>query len=314
MRKPLGMSRFCQVRRPMACGLALALFFLLLLPGPGARGEVPAAAMREAAPRSVAMLLLRGPLPSLRPEVIRGRRDALFPGDADELGPVAARDGRPWPILVQLGGEVLFVMQIEAPIPAPNLSAVTAASPWWPEAAQAVDAHRAHLVIGPLELPMAEVASAVASARRVTRLAAIVAAEAGPAAIGVLWTNAGLLHPAAPFVDQARAPLPLQLWIDMQPLPGARRGETGFVTRGLRALIGRELRLEPNGLVPVAGLARRGLNVAAYLLNGGGAALRDGDTIGTSMDERMRIRVLQDPALGGPIYSLTVESVAGGRR
>lgn len=272
--------------------------------------------MKEAAivGRALAVVLLRHPIPTFGPEVIRGRRGALFPEDSEVMEPIAARDGTAWPMLVLQGGEMLTVMQIQAPMPAPELAARAAAAYWWPQAAAAVGAHRVHLVIAPLGPPAPGVAGAVASARRVTRLAAILTAEAGPAAIGVLWSSSGTLFPAQSFVEHARQPSPMSVWVDMRPMSGVRRGEIGIVTRGLRSLVGRELRLEPTALVPSVVLAQRGLDVAAYLLTGGGEALRSGDTIGTSAEELMRIREADDPALGGSIYTLTVESAGGGRR
>lgn len=266
------------------------------------------------ADRPLAMVLLHHPIPASGSEAIVARWRSLFPEDPEDMQLAAPGVGNAWPLLMVQGGELLTVMQMEAPMPGPELAARAAAAYWWPQAGAAVAAHRAHLVVAPIGSPASDAAGAVASARRVTRLAAALAAAAGPAAIGVLWAGSGTLWPVSGFVELARRPSPLSIWVDIRLLQGQRQGEVGVATRGLRPLVGRELRLEPTALLPPAELAQRCLDIASYLLSGGGAALRDGDTIGTSPEELLHIRAAEDPALGGPVYVLTAEKVPGGRQ
>ena len=78
------------------------------------------------------------------------------------------------------------------------------------------------------------------------------------------------------------------------------------VTKGLQAFVGREIEFQPSTLPPVT-IADRVIGTSLYLLSRG-PVLQDGNTLGVSAQERIRVVFAkQGRRAGVPVAKLTLE-------
>jgi hypothetical protein len=244
-------------------------------------------------------LVLRRPLQSLDPAALARHLATVLSGAGPEAAQLVSTE---WPVMLQLGPEMLVAMRVEAPLP--GVEELAAGAWWWPEAAAVLQGHAAHLILWAMGAEKPGLAG-IAAARSVTRFTAALAAAVGEEVLAVVWGASGALWSPAQFVAAAGQALPVMLWVRIDLVPGASAAEVGAATRGLRAFLDRELRLEPTALLAPAQVVQRCQGLATYLL--GGATVQEGDTIGIDTEERIRLRRDEDAALGGPVLSLTVE-------
>jgi hypothetical protein len=89
---------------------------------------------------------------------------------------------------------------------------------------------------------------------------------------------------------------PYQLWVGLHPKhENADNGdEMGCVSRGLAAFVGREISIDPVPDVSMETIFARAAGVVCYLLECGDV-LSDGDTVGISASEKIRISVHDAP-------------------
>ncbi|WP_203070463.1 DUF4261 domain-containing protein [Falsiroseomonas ponticola] len=233
----------------------------------------------------------------------------LGPARASLLGDGAQAAGER--MLLRLDGRIFVIMRIDRPVPDGSIEAAAAQAYWWPEAGQAIRRQAAHLIVAPMASADATaVAESVAMARSLTALLATLVATM-PSAIAVHWSASEVLQPASGMAELARETLPLSLWLDVRLVPGTGQA-VGIAVRGLDAFVGRDLVMEPTVALPPATLARRAIDIAAYLLNAG-PVFQDGDTAGISPTERIRVRFGTWPGLPAPVYRLTLEQADAGR-
>lgn len=231
-----------------------------------------------------------------------------IPASARRLRPAprieaqGSQDGKAQMFLVD-GVHCVFI-PVPAPIPDPSLAAAAAGAYWWPEAPQAVQRHRGHGIVAAPGAAAGSPADKLRAARSVTLLCAAIAG-ATPAALAVQWTDSTVIHPASRLAALAAQDVPADLWFDIR-LVREPSGQDGLVLRGMRPFAGREIVVAPSSLMPLPQLAERALGFATYLVKGG-AAINDGDTIGISPQEAIRVRLVNDPRVGGAAFLLTVE-------
>ncbi|WP_298822635.1 DUF4261 domain-containing protein [uncultured Roseibium sp.] len=180
------------------------------------------------------------------------------------------------------------------------------ASIGWPEAKSVIDNHAAHLIIGCLNQPN-DHEEALHLAIMTTFVTAAALSLSG--GIGVYWASGQLM--VAPegwqqAVQTVRGKgLPVEDWINLfwvQEDPG----KVGAVTEGARAFLGMEIEFSP-ALLPPADIADRLFGVMRYLLVHG-AVLKDGDTIGQSETEAIRVRFKErGRQFEGSVIELTFE-------
>lgn len=175
-------------------------------------------------------------------------------------------------------GAITFIPR---PIPASQLEGPAATAWYWPDAADALRDHRAHLLVTLVD----EGGPAVKAAEALTRVASAVAAAAPSA--GVFWGPGRLVHAPEAFIDQAvqmrEGNLPLFLWIDFRieqvANPGAaaccRLYTTGMEALGYSELEVADYRGAPQELLDMA------YNVAHYVLEKR-KTLGEGDTLGVT--------------------------------
>ncbi len=174
-----------------------------------------------------------------------------------------------------LGNSTAAATLIDRAVPWSQLEGPCATAWYWPDAAEALRDHKAHILVTMVD----EGGKAIENSQRLMQLAAGVTATSQ--AQGVFWGPGRLVHPARAFLDQAvpstAEDLPLFLWVDFR----VERTETGNVqlyTTGLEALghtemESREFPGEPQRLLEFA------YNLAHYQLCQS-KTINDGDTIG----------------------------------
>jgi hypothetical protein len=185
----------------------------------------------------------------------------------------------------ELDGAAVTLTLVRAPIPWGDLEGPARAAWHWPEAAERLKSHLAHVIIAVLAPGMERIATMVL----LTRVVAAVAATTD--ASGVYWGEGPVVNAPDDFVEEAkrtsRERLPLYLWLAFQ-LSRNPDGTFTLATSGMRSFGFMELELVAIREKP-ATLVDRAFNFAHYLLEHG-PVLEDGHTIGLSTEERFRIR------------------------
>lgn len=184
----------------------------------------------------------------------------------------------------QLNGQQLDLALMPVPIPWSELEGPCATNRFWPEAAAVCQEHSAHLIAslsGDWGDPI----------RRHLALTDFVAALVeATGAVAVYWGGGGVVQSAAQFGQWAAGgrpdDLPLLLWVNFQLF--AHEGApfvatTGLGAFGLMEIEGGSQRLKPIDLVGKI------YDIAHYTCTRG-PVLQDGETIGESAAERIKIR------------------------
>lgn len=234
----------------------------------------------------IAILLLKSE-PTFSAEQLSARLRGLYakhPGKLD----VTARDGA---MLISRGADVLTVMMMNCPVPAGTLDRAYDANMTWPQAKGTLAGHTHHIVVGCLQ-NSPDKSARISSATSLT-LACAALAELTDC-LGIYWTASetvcetrNFMAEASQTLDGRRAP---HFWTRLYLFRGESRGDqfpVGCVTCGLHALVGREIEFEP-AMLPPADVAQRVLG-AAHLLLFSAKEIKDGDTIGISAAERIRV-------------------------
>ncbi|WP_374712518.1 DUF4261 domain-containing protein [Symbiobacterium terraclitae] len=205
-----------------------------------------------------------------------------------------------------LNGRQVVVALMRAPIPPGDWEEGYANHRYWPQAAQVLRQHRAHLIISlmwdqddPID-------------RHLLFTDFVAAVSEAVDGLGILWGRHGALRSAELFRELAAKAsedgLPLPLWVDFEPV--RHEGKFFMVTTGLDAFGVMEVEVGSARLKPDE-LFDRLLCVAHYLCTHG-PVLKDGDTVGGSATERIPVRhtdsVLDRP---GPVIRIDFDA---GRR
>lgn len=194
----------------------------------------------------------------------------------------------------QLGQAQIAMGIMPVPMPIDDLDAMCQQAILWPNARPALQAHQVHTIISVSgELSPLEIATCLTQVSAALLLAS-------PDALGVYWHNASQLVLKELFCDFAREILPLgpplTIWVDTRTgwLDENHSHSAGY-TRGLRALGLMEMETLSASETP-ADLRDRFESIAGYLLENG-PVIQDGDTLGESAQERIRVQYA-DSAFG----------------
>lgn len=172
-----------------------------------------------------------------------------------------------------------------APIAPSDLEGACAMSWQWPDADKVLQPHRQHLIVtisGKTDdkiVVTLELTALIATLIKVVEV------------IGVYWGNAGVVHSPVIFGVQAqkmsREFLPLYLWVNFS---GTNNGDGThtLTTTGMKAFGLMEIEAL-NSSRSAKELLDRVFNVCHYLLDHG-PVLKDGDTIGMSATEKIRVQ------------------------
>lgn len=184
----------------------------------------------------------------------------------------------------KMGNAFVAIALMQEPIPWRDLEPQCKAAWLWPDAAATLRRHTQHFA-----LTLESEASARERAAKLTKICAAVLAHCN-ASLGVIFGEAGVLARKDVFrdmsVESLRTSLPVELWVDCKVGPAGEEKSQGF-TKGLAALGHPEL--EATGLPESPQrLHSRLLGVARYLVEHG-PIIQEGDAIGESAEERIRV-------------------------
>jgi hypothetical protein len=207
-------------------------------------------------------------------------------------------------VSLRIAGSDVIMAKMPAPFPWSDLEGPCATSVLWPKAAEELKPHKLHWIVTVNgELEPIELSTLLTQAT-----AALLAAS--PGALGVYWGNATLLVPKGIFIDFAEQVMPhgppLHIWVDFRCGKDGERSSAGF-TAGMTAL--GHMEFEAQGASePPGELKERFLALAGYVLENG-PVIRDGDTIGEDINERIRV-VYSKSAFGheGQVMRLIYET------
>jgi hypothetical protein len=186
-------------------------------------------------------------------------------------------------VLLRIGGGTAMVSLMEAPIPGQELQRVCPSAWYWREACETVKDHKAHLLAILMGTRMGKAESAVLH----TRIVAALLEESN--AVAAYWGVS--LNSRKAFLEQSAniAPnrMPTALWVSYRVSRDAS-GRSSLSTDGLKAfsLMEIEVKDAAAALSDVYGLVE---GVAACLITKG-PVIRDGDTVGHSAKQRIRVR------------------------
>ncbi|MCU0877404.1 MAG: DUF4261 domain-containing protein [Pirellulaceae bacterium] len=192
----------------------------------------------------------------------------------------------------RVGPSLVVLGLMPAPIPWGDLEGPCATSWLWPKAAEELRPHRQHLIVTVMsdEPPLAQT-------KLLTQAVASIIATC-PQTIGVYWGNATLVISPPVFrefaVEMLPDGVPLPMWVDFRVGPGPDGKMNGF-THGMQALGLMEIETQ-NSPESAGGLRERLMSLCGYLLENG-PVIKDGDTVGESAQER--IRVVYSPSAFG---------------
>ncbi len=210
-------------------------------------------------------------------------------------------------LMIEIGDAVYVCIHIDAPVPKDTFDHAAAASHFWPDAGTALAAHKSHVVVAEFSAGTGFQAKR-ASAAHVSLIAAAVCELVD--AIGIHWTTGETVTRKEPFLDEigqiGKGVWPVYVWLQYYWIGGKDKENPGLATHGLGPFIGRELEFDPGGLDQQTLFARAG-QIASYLLDNGDI-IADGETLGISENERIRIRHLAEGRRRHvPVLHLTLE-------
>lgn len=203
-----------------------------------------------------------------------------------ELGAITRIEHKQQALVFSAGGDTVAVSLVPDPIDWSELEESCEGAWYWPGAADALRGHVAHVLIA----VQPEVNDRLRAAMLLTAVAAAVASTTQAA--GVYWSASGLVHSPDAFVTYAQQmrkdSLPLLLWIDFE-LRQEDDGTCSVYTTGLREFNQMEIEVHSSRRDP-QWLLGRVFDVAHYLLEKN-VVLHDGETVGTSSEEKIPVTI-----------------------
>lgn len=205
------------------------------------------------------------------PAAVQARCDAMSP-DTASLELSSRTDAM---ATFQWGEATIAYTLVNKPIPADQFAGPAARAWYWPDAAQQLGKHKAHLIVALVD----ESRDRIAKSMKLTRLVASLLPESRT--VGMQWGGSRAVHEPGAFCQVAqqmsREDLPLHLWIDFQ-VEGNNQGGLRLYTTGLAAFGKREIEI-PNFFGEPQALLNHAYNLAHYLLEKD-ANIKDGEVVG----------------------------------
>lgn len=218
------------------------------------------------------------------------------------------------PAMVGVGGVPLTVIARDFPVPPGTMDRAVAATIAWNEAAAAVAAHGAHLIVGCVQQPKNhEHALHFAMLTTFVTAAALDMSEG----LGAYWASGEMMLSPDGMRRAVRAmlskTLPVEDWVNLMWFRGETAGQSqtvGAATIGMRPFFGLEIEFLPAPQQPVE-LAQRIFGLIRYLLMHG-MVIRDGETFGDSETDITRVRFLENGSrVPGPVMQLSMDTGSG---
>ncbi|RLU00338.1 DUF4261 domain-containing protein [Ketobacter sp.] len=198
------------------------------------------------------------------------------------------------------------VMCVDQPIPSATFNTALKTSPGLIDGEKIIATHKAHIIISPLTSSDKQLKS-IFLALGVMTIADLIAIQAGPE--GFYWGNSEVLVENSRFasytgqagealgkfnqkVPNALYGLPSTLWAGLRFFSPDQKTQFGAITKGLDALTGFEIQIEPY-VSTQAEVAKHLLGMVAYTL-ANGAVFQEGNTIGIEQDKNFRMRLIPE--------------------
>jgi Domain of unknown function (DUF4261) len=228
----------------------------------------------------------------------------LFPAYADQVqtpGGASENDN-----LLRIGDVIIAILDFDVPQPADVLEDAYRINFAWPEAKNLIGKHRAHVMLAVIgEQDGFENVMAASKALAMAALALAVIRDA----IAIHWSSSMALLRGASVEGTAQTMretgLALDLWLAFKPWVEREQGKVGLFTSGLRGFIGRDIEMVARKESLIA-VVERALALAGYILTSG-AVIKDGDTVGYSATEQLRIKFVEDGS--GPLMQVLTEEI-----
>lgn len=218
----------------------------------------------------------------MTPEAVAAAWQRAWPSE-EPLEELQGSDGA---LTFSFMGAMGMIGHMPRPIPWSDLEGPASCAWHWPEAVSVLRDHASHLIVG---VRVAD-DSPMNCAIRLTLLTAAICAAA-PSATAVYWPSGTCVSSAPRFIELAREmrpdSLPLLAWVEFRVFPNDDRSRWSVFTTGLKPLGLMEIEVRDAQGSPSV-LVEKVLDMADYLSQVG-LVLKDGDTIGTTADEKLSI-------------------------
>jgi Domain of unknown function (DUF4261) len=221
---------------------------------------------------------------------------------------MASSDNAKGVFLFNLDGVMVTVMGIDKPLPPGWEPAAKRSERHWKDVSNVLARHKGHIVISAGTNP----SNQLMAARLLTAVTGAVM-RCHVTCSGVLW-NTEVARSRSDFLkgsEAAFAPFPqfpFALWIDLQMFSDKANNGVVALTFGLKHFVGREVEFFTK-VSDQAALLNRVYGLAAYLLQNG-AIVKNGDTIGISESEHIKVVTTRSKRFFGLSVYLTQLEVA----
>lgn len=253
--------------------------------------------MSNTFPSPILMVLLSEPLSISGDDLQTHLREKLNPG-ITLVGEGNSEAG----FLITWNDTTYAVMRIDKPIPSDTFATALKTSHGLPQGERLVADHKAHLIISPMNGADHQL-SAIFGALGIMTLADLIAEKASPMAF--YWSNSEVLADNKQFADHVKKAaeaigafnkkvpnalygLPATLWAGLRFFSSNQQNKVGAITKGLDALTGFEIQIDPFESKP-AEIAKHLFGMVAYVL-ANGSVFKEGDTIGIEKDKNFRMK------------------------
>lgn len=252
--------------------------------------------MSNAFPSPILMILLSEPF-SITVEALQAYLHEKLNPNITVAGNSSSEAG----FVITWNNMTYAVMCIDQPIPRETFNMALKTSPGLQNGDKMVMEHKAHIIISPLTSSDKQLKS-IFLALGVMTIADLIARIADP--VGFYWGNSEVLVEHDQFashtekagealgkfnqkVPNALYGLPSTLWAGLRFFSPDQKTQFGAITKGLDALTGFEIQIEPYVSTQTE-VAKHLLGMVAYVL-ANGAVLQEGNTIGIEQDKNFKM-------------------------
>lgn len=257
--------------------------------------------MSNAFPSPILMILLSEPF-SITAEALQTHlREKLNP-ELTVTGDSNNKDS----FIITWNNMAFAVMCVDQPIPTETFNTALRTNPGLKNGEQMIAAHKGHIIVSLLTSSDKQLKS-IFLALGVMTIADLIAIQAGPE--GFYWSNSEVLVENDQFasytgqagealgkfnqkVPNALYGLPSTLWAGLRFFSPDQKTQFGAITKGLDALTGFEIQIEPY-VSTQAEVAKHLLAMVAYTL-ANGAVFVDGNTIGIEQDKNFKMQLIPE--------------------
>jgi hypothetical protein len=238
------------------------------------------------------------------------------PSEENNIELIKAENETSYPsaYLLRFGNAIVSVMHVGAPAPKDAYEEALGKNRTWPQAASVLEKQQSHYIVSHLE------EHDVFAERRDDAMAVLQVCAAlcsNLSALGLNWVSSQTLTPALKISSHLKdlndEDWPLMIFINFLPFGGEPNQEGqvefGLLTKGLDVFVGREIHFNKTALDP-EDLFNRTYSLGNYLLSNG-AVLGDGDSVGLSEAEKIRVQYTTLEPNNIPLFDLTLEQVEG---